>query len=97
MMTLQEELERKVGKMDERMYQRLLGMALDDLRQYHALTPVETAIVLNGERYPPNDSTHERLAQVRQRLLDAMAVLWDILQRRGILDGKPLRDLPPPG
>lgn len=96
-MTLREELERRVGKLDDRLYRRLLDMALDDLRQYDVLTPLQTAILVNGEQYPPNDSTHVWLAQTRQRLLDAMVVLWDILRRRGMLDGSPLRNPPPPG
>lgn len=96
-MMLREELERRVGKLDDRMYQRLLDMALDDLRQYCTLTPLQMSILVNGEPYPPNDSAHEWLAKTRQRLLDAMVVLWDILRRRGMLDGSPLRNPPPPG
>lgn len=83
-LTLREELESKTGSMDDRAYGRLLSLALDDLRQYNSLTSDQLLCLTHDIRFPPNDSAHERIALARDRLLDTMVMLWDILRRRGI-------------
>ena len=83
-MTLREELEQRTGKLEDRVYRHIFDMALDDQKQFKKLTQDELNIILNSVNYPPNDKEQERLAQLRERILEAMEILTDIISRRKI-------------
>lgn len=83
-MNLREELEQRTGKLEDRVYRHIFDMALDDQKQFKKLSKDELNSILNPVNYPPNDKEQERLAQLRERILEAMEILTDIISRRKI-------------
>lgn len=83
-LSLRERFEALNGKLTDEQYAHVLELALDDQRQYVKLTEEELNMLLDPERFPPNSRDTERLDEIRERLLETMAVVADIVKRRKI-------------
>jgi hypothetical protein len=83
-LNLRELFEARNGKLDDGQYRHLLHLALDDQRQYAHLSDEDVRALEDPARYPPNTHDTERLDGLRERLLEAMEIIWDILKRRSL-------------
>lgn len=83
-MNLREQFELRQGKIGDRIYQHVLDLALDDQKQYVCLTQEELNALLYPVEYPASTCENERLDEIRERLLESMAIIVDIIIRRDI-------------
>lgn len=81
-MGLRELFEARCGKMDDGLFNHVLELALDDQKQYVKLTDDEAKMLLDPVAYPPNSHETERIDELRGNLLDAMAIIAGIVERR---------------
>jgi hypothetical protein len=79
---LRELFEARCGSMDDGLYNHVLELALDDQKQYVKLTDKEVRMLLDPAAYPPNSNETERIDEIRERLLETMAIIAHIVERR---------------
>ncbi len=82
MLTLREQFEARSGKLDDRQYEYILELALDDQKQYVHLSGDEMAALMDPALLPKMNSGAERLDEIRERLLESMEIIADIVARR---------------
>ncbi len=82
-MTLREQFELRCGKTGDDLYQHVLTLALDDQRQYVHLTDDELNWLLDPAQFPPSNHQTERLDEVRERLLESMEIIYELVLRIG--------------
>lgn len=83
-LNLREQYEALNGKIDDRLYNHILELALDDQKQYVNLTGEELRAILDPALFPPDNRESERLDEIRERLLESMEIIADIVTRRRI-------------
>jgi hypothetical protein len=83
-LTLRDELEQRTGKLEDHIYSHILGMALDDISQYKKLSQDELHSILYPANHLPDDTRYELLEQMKERMLEAMEILSDIVRRHKI-------------
>lgn len=81
-MTLRELFEARNGKHEDGQYEHILEYALDDQKQYIHLSGTEMAALMNPSLLPEGSADAERLGEVRERLLESMGIIADIVTRR---------------
>jgi hypothetical protein len=81
-LTLREQFEERNGKLEDGQYEHILTLALDDQKQYIRLTDAEMAALMDPALLPPDSEDAERLAEIRERLLESMEIIADIVTRR---------------
>lgn len=81
-MNLREMFEAQNGKFTDELYSHVLELALDDQKQYVALSDAEINTLIDPVNFPPDSHDAERLDEIRKRLLEAMAIIADIVKRR---------------
>jgi hypothetical protein len=81
-LNLRELFEARYGKLGDEQYNHVFRLALDDQKQYVDLTQEEINALVDPAAYPPNSRGMERLDEIRERLLEAMGIIADIVKRR---------------
>lgn len=82
MLTLREQFEARTGKLDDGRYEHILELALDDQKQYVHLSGTEMAALLDPALLPKENGNAGRLDEIRERLLESMEIIADIVIRR---------------
>jgi hypothetical protein len=80
-MVLKEQFEQRCGNINDELYQHVLRLAFDDLRQYAQLTEDEKQTLQDPGQFPPSNHETERMDQMRTRLLESMEIIYRIVQR----------------
>jgi hypothetical protein len=81
-LNLREIFEARCGYLDDGLYNHVLELALDDQKQYVKLTDEEVKMLLDPAAYPPNSAETGRIDEMRERLLETMAIIAHIVERR---------------
>lgn len=81
-MKLREQFETRYGKAEDSLFDHVLELALDDQKQYVRLSPQELDAVLDPVAFPPSNHDSERIDEIRERLLEAMGIIMDIVTRK---------------
>ena len=80
-MNLRERFEQRYGKVTDELFQHVLDLALDDQREFIRLSGRDLDAVMDPAAFPPSNSETERIDEIRERLLEAMEIIADIVQR----------------
>jgi hypothetical protein len=81
-LNLREEFEKRNGKLEDKVYDHILQLALDDQKQYITLSQTEMDTIVDPGRFAPSTHDNERLNEIRERLLESMGIIADIVTRR---------------
>ncbi len=80
-MTLREQFEQRCGKTNDELYHKVLLLALDDQSQYVQLTEDDKKTLEDPGQFPPSNHQTERIDEIRQRMLESMEIIFNLLQR----------------
>jgi len=80
-LNLRERFEQRCGKVSDELYRHVLDLALDDQKQFIHLSEQDLDAVMDPVAFPPSNSATERIDEIRERLLESMEIIADIVQR----------------